>query len=78
MISFTSKFPKHLLLGITTKANNAMNEAIQTVKPNTVKKAFRPLPKLPTDTYSAINKTQDAKRFNPMGEFFEGISRLLG
>lgn len=69
------KFPKYLFLGITTKANNAMNDAIQTantIQKNVVKEATS---KVTSDFYTPA---QRAQRFNPLSEFFEGISRIFG
>ena len=68
------KFPKHLFLGITTKANNAMNDAIQsatTMQRNVVKQTAKPI----HDFYAP---SQGVERFNPLSSFFEGISHLFG
>ena len=65
------KFPRHLLFGITTKANDAMQQAVQTAKRSTVKATE----KVTNDFYQPSQRVQ---RFNPLSEFFEGISRILG
>ena len=64
------KFPTHLLFGITTKANNAMQQAVQTAgKATTVATK-----QVANDFYQPAQKVA---RFNPLSEFFEGISRLF-
>ena len=65
------KFPTHLLFGITSKANNAMQQAVQTVSKTTAKATKQ----VANDFYQPAQKVA---RFNPLSEFFEGISRLLG
>jgi len=79
------KFPIHfhLLFGITKenlvklqarqtvrKANIAMQQAVQTVSKTTAKATKQ----VANDFYQPAQKVA---RFNPLSEFFEGISRLF-